>query len=91
METMGCAITLKHAVVSLPVPPPHSIPEAQGLGPFITLMDRHVAAAVQSCFQGTPAWETWQRLVQAWEVSAAQNDSRTNPHITVSLIKSSSH
>lgn len=46
-------LALKHAVIGLPVPPPQSIPESQGLGSFIALMYCHVAAAVQACFQGT--------------------------------------
>lgn len=50
MDAMDCAITLKHAVIGLPVPPPQSIPESQRFGSFVTLMYCHVAAAVQSCF-----------------------------------------
>lgn len=46
---------MEHAVVGLPVSPPQSVPESQGLRSFVTLVNRHFAAAVQPRLQGTPA------------------------------------
>lgn len=46
--------TLQHAVIGLSISPPQCIPESQGLWPFITFVNRHLAAAVQPCLQRTP-------------------------------------
>lgn len=46
--------TLQHAIIGLPISPPQCVPESQGLWPFITFMNCHLAAAVQPCLQRTP-------------------------------------
>ena len=51
-ETVSC--TLQHTVVRLPVLSAQSLPEAWRLHPLITLMDGHLTAAVETCFQGAP-------------------------------------
>lgn len=78
MDTEDCGVvTLKHAVVGFPVPPSQGVPESQGLGTFVTLMDCHVAAAVQACFQGTSAWEKLE-VYRRWGVSAGPNPRMTS-------------
>lgn len=48
-------ITLQHAVVRFPVFPSQSLPEARRFSAFVTLVDGHLAAAVQPRLQRTPA------------------------------------
>ena len=55
LEALGPGLTLEHAVVGLPVSPPQSVPESQGLRSFVTLVNCHFAATVQPGLQGTSA------------------------------------
>lgn len=63
---------MEHAVVGLPVSPPQSVPESQGLRPFVTLVNCHFAATVQPGLQGTSAQRV-REFVSGPEVRAAQN------------------
>lgn len=50
----GAQVTLQHAVVGLPIPPSHRLPESRGFRPLVALVNGHFAAAVQPRLQGAP-------------------------------------